>query len=68
MLSLVAFNLVRDVMCQQFQTEPLRREPDAPKLRWHMSFVGWTRPMAAVLRAAADALDGFEQPGLVAQN
>lgn len=68
MLSLVAFNLVHDVMCQQFQTEPLRREPDAPKLRWHMSFGGWTRPIAGVLRHARDALDGLERPGLLAQN
>jgi hypothetical protein len=62
MLSLVAFNLVHDVMCQQFQTEPLRREPDAPRLRWRLSFASWTRPMANGLRAAAEYLEGLDAP------
>jgi len=62
MLSLVAFNLVHDVMCQQFQTEPLRSEPGAPRLRWHLSLTSWTRPLAGALRAAADYLDGQDAP------
>jgi hypothetical protein len=62
MLNLVALVLIQDVMHQQFQTEPLRREPNAPKLRWRLSFVTWTRPMATLLRNAADALDAVGQP------
>jgi hypothetical protein len=63
MLNLVALVLVQDVMHQQFQTEPLRRERDAPRqLRWRLTFVTWTRPIATLLRNAADYLDAAEQP------
>ena len=62
MLNLVALVLIQDVMHQQFQTEPLRCEPDAPRLRWRLTFVSWTRPIASILRNAADFLDAVEQP------
>ena len=61
-VNFVALNLVHDVMCQQFQTEPLRKEPDAPKLRWHLSTETWTRPLASRLRSAADYLEALDQP------
>ena len=57
MLSLVAFTLVHDVMRQQFQTEPLHRERNAPRLRWHLSLTTWTHPLAIALRSAADAIE-----------
>jgi hypothetical protein len=65
MLNLVALVLIQDVMHQQFQTEPLRREPNAPKLRWRLSFVTWTRPLSKLLRNAADYLDPSEYPTYV---
>jgi hypothetical protein len=68
MLNLVAFTLVHDVMCQQFQTEPLRREPDAPRLRWNLSLSSWTHPLANALRAAADYLEAMEQPAFASQS
>jgi hypothetical protein len=43
MFNLIAFSLVPDVTYQQFQTQPLRREPEASKLRWRLSFATWTR-------------------------
>lgn len=63
MESLVAFNLVHDVMRQQFQTQPLHREATPSRLRWHIGRIALTRPLAAALRSAAYALDGgVEQP------
>ncbi len=63
MVSYIAALMAQDVMRQQFQTGPLRRQAEAPKLRWRMSVVGWTQPLAVALRAAAERLEGMEQPG-----
>jgi len=65
-LNFAAFSLVQDVMSQQFQTEPLRCEPDAPQLRWRLSLVTWTRPLASRLRSAADYLEALDQPAAYA--
>jgi hypothetical protein len=64
MLNLVALVLIQDVMHQQFQTEPLHSQHDAPKLRWRLSFITWTRPLATLLRNTADYLDPNEVPAL----
>jgi hypothetical protein len=65
MLNLVALNLVQDAMHHQFQTEPLHRERQAPRLRWHFSVTVWTHPVAVALRSLADML---EQPTLASQS
>jgi hypothetical protein len=63
MVSYVAALMAQDVMRQQFQTGTLRRQEEAPKLRWRISVTVWTLPVAAALRAAADRLEGMEQVG-----
>jgi hypothetical protein len=68
MFNLVSFSLVHDVMHQQFQTEPLRNEVNAPRLRWRISFVSWTRPMASALRSSAEYLEAFDQPALLLED
>jgi len=63
MVSYVAAIMAQDVMRQQFQTGPLRRQVEAPALRWRITVTGWTLPIAAALRAAAERLEGVEQVG-----
>jgi len=64
MLNLVALRLVQDVTQQQFQTGPLHRESNAPRMRWQLNLSAWTHPLAVALRSAADAL---ERPAFASQ-
>lgn len=63
MHNFVAYFMAQEVMRQQFDTAPLYRQSEAPRLRWRVSLAAWSHPLAATLRATADRLEAPEPSG-----